>query len=239
MPHSVELLDAEGTPHNARYEDFVQIQSPRSPLNGQIGYICGFSKYRVRVTLAIDLPPNSFLPKNLFFYYQGISPVGKATHRQMRALAYKAHNFSGGSSSEISANDSSGSSDAGNSFVPASDTPAVDVYDPDVLNEQVIDAAGVAHCIVKGDIVRILSKGSKFYGQEGHVRGLTEKRIKVYLTNRDFDRRLIPKNLNLFVVVMILWESRTTRSGRRVSFKKQRIPKNTDHRVEFSVQVGS
>jgi hypothetical protein len=135
MSHSVELLDAEGTPHNARYKDFILIQSPRSPVNGQIGYICGFSKYRVRVTLAIDLPPNSFSPKNLIFYYQDISPAGKATHRQMRALAYEAHNLSGGSSSEVSSNDSAGSSDASDSFVPASYTPAVDADDPDALNE--------------------------------------------------------------------------------------------------------
>ena len=69
-----------------------------------------------------------------------------------------------------------------------SDTPSYAI-------EYVEDANGVAQEIAQGDLVRILSARSKAYGQVGHVRGLTQHRVKVYLTDRDFDRAFDPKNL--------------------------------------------
>mmetsp|Transcript_10104 Transcript_10104/g.14575 ORF Transcript_10104/g.14575 Transcript_10104/m.14575 type:complete len:155 (-) Transcript_10104:4406-4870(-) len=61
--------------------------------------------------------------------------------------------------------------------------------------EYVRDANGVAQEIARGDLVRIVSKRSEAYDQVGHVRGLTPKRVKVYLTERNFDRSFEPKNL--------------------------------------------
>jgi len=72
---------------------------------------------------------------------------------------------------------------------------SIETDTPSYAIEYVKDANGVAQEIARGDLVRILSARSTAYEQVGHVRGLTQKRVKVYLTDRDFDRAFDPKNL--------------------------------------------
>ena len=65
-----------------------------------------------------------------------------------------------------------------------------------MIEEEVLDAQGVAHFVSRGDLVRIMSGQSSSYRKIGHVRGFTGKRIQVHLTDRHYGRAYDAKNLH-------------------------------------------
>ena len=68
-------------------------------------------------------------------------------------------------------------------------------------SDAVPDKRGKMHSVVRGDIVRIRSKASAHFGRVGHVRGFTQKRIKVHLTDRRYGRAFDAKNLEFVALV--------------------------------------
>jgi len=68
-------------------------------------------------------------------------------------------------------------------------------------SDDVPDKRGTMHSVVRGDIVRIMSKTSMYFGRVGHIRGFTGKRIKVHLTDRKYGRAFDVKNLEFVALV--------------------------------------